>query len=276
VKWSNAVANNAYNYIKNMNSMQHSNSYYLSPPAGPAGENLYKASYKASAKKVVTLWYNEVSNCYNSPMDINGGCEQGSGVTGHFTAMVWKGVKEIGCARSNVNSGLVICRYKAGDRLSSDTPNMAGAYWANVKSQSKSKSECKSGGSGGSVYAMAGGKKCGLEWDGNIVGNQERNAKWDCRGFADPVFISGDKIYAMANGKKCGLEWDGNIDGNQERNAKWDCRGFADPVIISGNKIYAMANGKKCGLEWSGNINENQERNAKWDCRGFADPVFMQ
>jgi len=80
------------------------------------------------------------------------------------------------------------------------------------------------------IYAYADGQKCGLEWDGSKSGN-ERNAKWDCSGSADPVTIENGKIYAVdSDGNKCGLEWDGS--SGRERNAKWDCSGSADPLSI--------------------------------------------
>ena len=66
---------------------------------------------------------------------------------------------------------------------------------------------------GGRLYAMAHGERCGLEWDGSTgtgdVGHSERNAKWDCTApgnNADPVFVQNGKIYATADGSKCGLE----------------------------------------------------------------------
>jgi len=45
---------------------------------------------------------------------------------GHFTALVWTGVKEIGCGcvHATNDTWMFICRYKAGDTLSYETPNM--------------------------------------------------------------------------------------------------------------------------------------------------------
>ena len=126
------------------------------------------------------------------------------------------------------------------------------------------------------IVSIVDGKTCGLEWGGTLDSNNERNAKWDCSGTADPLIIEGTQIYSMADGKKCGLEWGGTLDSNNERNAKWDCSGRADSVIIEGNKIYSMADGKKCGLEWGGTLDSNNERNAKWDCSGSADPVVIR
>jgi len=51
-------------------------------------------------------------------------------------------VKELGCG-INAAKRIYVCRYKAGDRLSSDTPNMQGAYKANVlAANGKTEAEC--------------------------------------------------------------------------------------------------------------------------------------
>lgn len=45
---------------------------------------------------------------------------------GHFTALVWKGAKEIGCGCVTASDGsqMSICRYKAGDNIDMEVPNM--------------------------------------------------------------------------------------------------------------------------------------------------------
>lgn len=45
---------------------------------------------------------------------------------GHFTALVWKGAKEIGCGCVTATDGsqMSICRYKAGDNIDMEVPNM--------------------------------------------------------------------------------------------------------------------------------------------------------
>jgi len=194
LQWSDAVASNAYYFIRNMRSMRHSSSYSLRPPAGPAGENLYSASWKAGAADAVGNWYKEVNNCYNSPTDIRKGCKNGRGVTGHFTAMIWKGATTLGCARSNRNSGLIVCRYKAGDSLSGATPNMRGYYSANVKSQIKSRSQCQGGG-GTTLSSCAPNSKnycfgykpdgswCWLTHDGKTNYVKDGDGGWACNSY---------------------------------------------------------------------------------------------
>ena len=73
----------------------------------------------ANAEAAIGGWYSEVSCCASFP-----GCETGPCTTGHLTAMVWKGVRELGCAVST--QSIYLCRYRSGDMLSSQTANMGG------------------------------------------------------------------------------------------------------------------------------------------------------
>lgn len=145
VTWNKAVAKSAHDYTWRLTQMKHSKSYDVPPPAGPAGENIYWTSGSATAEAAVEAWYSEVNNCIPSPTKFTDGCGKGNGVTGHFTAMIWNTVKEIGCS---LNSGgkIALCRYKAGDSLSLDTPNMnraAGNYVNHVLPKMMSKSDCE-------------------------------------------------------------------------------------------------------------------------------------
>merc|ERR1711971_709520 len=147
VEWNDDVAADANSYISPMTDMVHSQSYNLSPPAGPAGENLAWSSAGLSAADAVQMWYDEVNFCKGGPEHFTDGCaDDEHGVTGHFTAMIWEGVKEIGCAFSD-SSGptVVICRYKSGDSLSLDTPNMnhPDNYPNHVHPRSKTECECE-------------------------------------------------------------------------------------------------------------------------------------
>merc|ERR1712137_1013179 len=79
-----------------------------------------------------------------------GGCQTGSCAVGHFTAIVWKGVSEIGCAQNSRR--IYICRYRSGDSLSKNTANMRGHYEEMVLPAVKSCETCEAevGNSGGS------------------------------------------------------------------------------------------------------------------------------
>ncbi len=98
---------------------EHSSSYDLPPPAGPAGENL--AIGYITGAQAIDGWYSEIAHWAFDPGDGTGN----SGTTRHFTAMVWNGVKKLGCGLY-ASTKIWVCRYKAGDTLSLDTPNMAG------------------------------------------------------------------------------------------------------------------------------------------------------
>jgi len=140
VKWNKAVAASAQAWA-NKGRFRHSRSYNIKPPAGPAGENL--AMGQDSLEAATHAWYGEVKDCGPMP-----GCKEGkTGVVGHFTSMIWKGVKEIGCGIGKANMGgrtvpLYVCRYKAGDNLSRSTPNMAGGYKANVLPVTRTAKQC--------------------------------------------------------------------------------------------------------------------------------------
>jgi len=146
VEWDDAVYQNAQTYVDKLMHMTHSKSYDIPPPAGPAGENL--AMGRHSINRVVADWYNEERCCNSLP-----GCESvsqgsGCGTTMHFTAVVWKAVKKIGCAKNHRN--IYICRYWSGNTKTSDTANMRGGFSTNVLAKTTSAEECrKSFGGGG-------------------------------------------------------------------------------------------------------------------------------
>lgn len=128
---------NVYEEFKSQSYMAHSQSYQIPAPAGPAGENLAMASYALEPEAAVNMWYNEVEACGPFP-----GCKAGSGgTTGHFTALIWNGVQEIGCTSNSFH--VLACRYKGSDSLDCTTPNMGGSYATNVFSPVKSRSECE-------------------------------------------------------------------------------------------------------------------------------------
>jgi hypothetical protein len=105
---------------------EHSDCFSLSPPAGPAGENLFTSSTSEadSIDSDVTAhtdaWYSEVEYC-----DWTKGCQQPSAehegeMVGHFTAMIWKATSEIACGYAQMpaaiaggTSTLSVCRYLA-------------------------------------------------------------------------------------------------------------------------------------------------------------------
>jgi len=136
VVWSEPVHQDAKTSFASMKHMKHSESFTLAPPAGPAGENLYQSSFKPSAGDAAASWYTEYDDCGTFP-----GCKAGAtGVTGHFTTMVWNGAQEIGCTTNKHN--LVACRYKGSDSPTCRTPNMGGAHPTNVFARVRALDEC--------------------------------------------------------------------------------------------------------------------------------------
>lgn len=139
IVWNEAVAAGMQEWVDGLTNLEHADSYGLPPPQGPAGENLAFSSGQLTAEQTVNMWYNEVNDCITLP-----GCEHGrnGAATGHFTSMVWQGVQSIGCAISP-NGHFSGCRYRSGDRLSSDTANMAGQYVSNVAPSGSAASGCR-------------------------------------------------------------------------------------------------------------------------------------
>jgi len=136
LSWSSAVAKKAQDWA-NAGVYKHSDAYHLAPPAGPSGENI--ALGYGSAAAAIKGWYDEVSACSGHFP----GCEHASKTVGHFTAMTWKGVRELGCGQGTAQGRpFYVCHYKAGNSLNCDTPNMQGCYSANVLAPSKSASRC--------------------------------------------------------------------------------------------------------------------------------------
>jgi len=137
LSWSSVMYDHVKQTFQNQKQMKHSPSYNVPPPAGPAGENLAFGSYVLSPEQSTQMWYSEVNACGPFP-----GCRDGStGVTGHFTALIWSGVKEIGCHTNQHR--LVACQYKGGDTLGSTTPNMGGNFKTNVFAPVKTKAQCE-------------------------------------------------------------------------------------------------------------------------------------
>lgn len=143
LQWDVEVAWSAQEYAETMTGMYQSNSYQLPPPAGPAAESLIAqpSEKPVNILKMVTSWYDEVNSCASFP-----GCPpRGDSVVRHFTAMVWAGTTKVGCgyAEDDVTGfRYYVCRYKAGDTITCDTPNVETCFATHVQASVKSESEC--------------------------------------------------------------------------------------------------------------------------------------
>jgi uncharacterized protein YkwD len=101
VTWDTKVASKAQNWVNNCVFGHDQNTNY--------GENIY-ASWGATKgdfiKNAIDLWYKEVSSYDFSHPGF-------SGRTGHFSQVVWRGTKKIGCGVKKCNDGMIIisCQY---------------------------------------------------------------------------------------------------------------------------------------------------------------------
>ena len=129
LQWSDEIANYAQRWIEKA-GFKHSDSYRA--PLGPMGENLYWSSQTPSGVDAVGSWYAE-SRGYDY-------ARPGPPETGHFTAMIWKGARYVGCARV---AGTVSCNYAAATTtMDCNVPNMAGCYVEQVRPRAKGAEQC--------------------------------------------------------------------------------------------------------------------------------------
>lgn len=147
VTWSDLLASELSAYLDTQTSLVHDPTIYNTNAAQgkPCGENLFGGSKKYPPSAAVDAWYSEVNDCQGGPTGFSDGCFAGQGgkPTGHFTVLVWNSVQEIGCAYS-ADGKLNGCRYRSGDGLNYDTPNMmpASNYASHVLVRSKAESQC--------------------------------------------------------------------------------------------------------------------------------------
>lgn len=126
--WHDGVAAYARQWVSR-GRFEHSDSYKA--PIGPLGENLYGSSELPSPTEAVRSWYGEVSD-YRP--------EDPSGAAGHFTALIWKDVRYLGCARAGGN---LFCNYWSGSRTADcTTPNMQGCYRTQVLPRTRTAAQC--------------------------------------------------------------------------------------------------------------------------------------
>ncbi|KAK3124374.1 hypothetical protein QOZ80_7BG0585710 [Eleusine coracana subsp. coracana] len=106
VTWDNTVAAWAQNYA---NSRRGDCALIHSPNGRPYGENLFGGGGSSwTARDAVKSWVDE-KQYYNHGSN---SCAQGK-VCGHYTQVVWRNTKSIGCARVICNNGgtFIICSY---------------------------------------------------------------------------------------------------------------------------------------------------------------------
>jgi len=130
LQWSDAVADYAQRWVARA-GFKHSDSY--NSPIGQMGENLYGSSGALSGEEATAAWYSE-SEGYDYG-------REGSSSSGHFTAMIWKDAKFMGCGRAR---GTLSCNYWAGPAADScAVPNMGGCYTKQVRPVSRDRQACR-------------------------------------------------------------------------------------------------------------------------------------
>jgi hypothetical protein len=107
LSWSNSLQNDAQgwaNYLASKGKFEHSNTKH--------GENLYRATGK-SYTQMVDGWGAEKRKFANHPISSSNLLE-----VGHYSQMVWKDTKQVGCATANGNKGTVlVCRYTSAGNV---------------------------------------------------------------------------------------------------------------------------------------------------------------
>ncbi|WJX22135.1 proteinase B [Trifolium repens] len=101
--WNNTLAEVARNY-----SNKHKADCQLVHSGSRYGENLAGSTGDLSGTNAVKLWVNEKKN-YNYSSN---SCASGA-VCGHYTQVVWKNSKRLGCAKVRCNNGgtFITCNY---------------------------------------------------------------------------------------------------------------------------------------------------------------------
>ena len=107
-----------------LGTLKHTRDYYNSQPVG---QNLYMSTGAPSAASVLKGWYYEEEPHYN----YDTGKSKDGEVTGHFTQVVWKSSKQIGCAYSigkyqSFNGAYYVCcnYFPAGNYQNQYTTNV--------------------------------------------------------------------------------------------------------------------------------------------------------
>ncbi|MFM2059042.1 MAG: hypothetical protein RLY71_3427 [Pseudomonadota bacterium] len=140
LQWDGRLADYAQKWVdglarQNPPQLMHSNSYRST--LGALGENLYLNSdpQPEAAIAAVASWYGE-SNGYaygRKPTDLDNYSKR------HFTAMIWKGARFMGCGTAK---GVTSCNYAPADANLCSVTNMEGCFETQVQMKIKSEQEC--------------------------------------------------------------------------------------------------------------------------------------
>jgi pathogenesis-related protein 1 len=114
LNWSQDLANNAQNHA---NALARSNTFRHSNTRN--GENLFATSGKSGYVSALKAWYGEKDN-YNLATNT---CKP-SKVCGHYTQIVWKDSKEVGCGQAKSASWgtITVCQYSPAGNYRGQKP----------------------------------------------------------------------------------------------------------------------------------------------------------
>jgi len=129
--WSSTIADKAQEWADN-GEYKHSTSTFRTYDGQYHGENLAMGSPSISTgARTAFQWYAEISET-----DPYGIVTSFSGVTGHYTQVVWAASTSLGCGKGKVGAlTFWVCQYGPGG-------NYGGEYSANVNAPSKTACEC--------------------------------------------------------------------------------------------------------------------------------------
>ncbi len=120
LKWSDKLAGVAQNWANKLKRNGKDGECAFEHSTNDYGENLYWTSGKVTdVKRVVDAWGNEV-NDYNYSKNT---CKQGK-MCGHYTQIVWKDTKEVGCGKASCKVGgeVWVCSYDPPGNYKGEKP----------------------------------------------------------------------------------------------------------------------------------------------------------
>lgn len=103
--WSDSLAHSAQAYAEHLAStgqFQHASTKY--------GENLFASTHRVGYLEAIYSWYHEKSQYDHATNHCQGVC-------GHYTQMIWKESRALGCGRATYRAGgftggtIIVCRY---------------------------------------------------------------------------------------------------------------------------------------------------------------------
>ncbi len=104
LQWSEKLEN----YAKNWALMMAKTKRFQHSPGGQYGENIYKSTFKPTAKDVVNSWASESKYYHGEAVSLDN-----YWIFGHYTQIIWSSTTEVGCAMAKDADGTyyVVCEY---------------------------------------------------------------------------------------------------------------------------------------------------------------------